>query len=98
MKYFKHLLLLIFFLPQAYASKVQIYFELEQKQMANIVRTIFQDKYNIPKELIEVKKTTNCRLKDERYLEVCVQRNKELIILSKDIERVKRPLKIFTKS
>lgn len=76
------------------ASMVIIKHE-NRMENAKIVKEIFQRKYLIPNELIQIK---NERCKEEvlsNYLELCINKKGELLILSSNIKFKIKSLLIF---
>jgi hypothetical protein len=66
-----------------------------KKSQAHIVKAYFISKYNIPRELIKVKRS-NCEEKeDNRYLQLCINQKGELIQLSSNIDFKIKSLSIF---
>jgi hypothetical protein len=79
------------------ASKVHIYFTEKQNNHAKIIRDIFLEKYKIPLSLIKLRKTKICNIRDQRFLELCLNSEGELIQFpNSNIKNIKKSLNTFS--
>jgi hypothetical protein len=63
---------------------------------AKIYKTILENDYSVPGELIQIKKTRNCaEVKKKGKLDLCLKNNGDLILVSVDREFVNDSLKVF---
>ncbi len=79
----------------AEAAPIQIYHE-GNSSIANEIYKELTNTYSIPEELIEISKTSECKsLKTQFKLELCLNKNGELVVLSADKDFLNRTLKVF---
>lgn len=79
----------------AAAAPIRIFHE-GNIEKAHTVKNIFSQNYQIPEELIVLKLVSNCGdLKGKGKLDVCLNNNGDLIIVSVDRGFVNESLKIF---
>jgi hypothetical protein len=79
----------------ATASPIQVFFE-EDSTRANWVKEIFIESYNIPEELISLKEVKKCEdLKTKGRLDLCLNNNGDLLVVSVDRGFISESLKIF---
>ena len=65
-------------------------------ELAVIYKTILENDYSVPGELIQIKKTRNCaEVKKKGKLDLCLKNNGDLILVSVDREFVNDSLKVF---
>lgn len=66
-------------------------------EQAKIVKNIFQDKYKIPSQLIDVEIKQGGCVDDieEAALLLCINKKRELLVLSQDIKILKKSFKVF---
>lgn len=64
---------------------------------AMLIENIFQKKYQIPKELIEVEITNGVCTSNikNKVLSLCINEKRELVLLSQDIRTLKESFKVF---
>lgn len=81
----------------AHASRpITLYFEQESTR-AEWVKDIFVETYRIPEDLIALKSTVNCSLeKGQGKLNLCLNKNGDLEVVSVDKAFINESLKIFT--
>jgi hypothetical protein len=96
--YYKILLTLIITSNVAMASKVIVYHHSSRTEEANIVKNIFTNKYSVPTRLVVIIQTQECRVKEKRFMELCINKKGELIEFSNsNIKKIKKSLAIFAK-
>jgi hypothetical protein len=80
----------------AQASRpIIVYYELESTR-AHWVKDIFTETYRIPEDLIALKNTTNCLTeKGQGQLNLCLNKNGDLEVVSVDRAFINESLKIF---
>ncbi len=77
------------------AAPIQVFYE-EEPSRAQIVKDIFTEGYQIPEDLIVLKKVAKCDELDERgKLDLCLNNNGDLLIVSVDRGFISESLKIF---
>lgn len=84
-----------FFATSAFASPIHVYFE-DKQQEANMYKEILIKDYQIPEELILVKKISECEeVKAKGKLDLCLKNNGDLLMVSVDREFINESLKVF---
>jgi len=79
----------------AFAAPIQVFYE-EEPSRAQMVKDIFTGVYHIPEDLIDLKKIANCDvLKEKGKLDLCLNNNGDLLVVSVDRGFVSESLKIF---
>ena len=65
---------------------------------AKIVRNIFLNKYNLPMELLVLRKVDGCKLpaNTSTIAHLCINKKGELIMLSQNIQIIKNSLTVFS--
>ncbi len=82
-------------MAEAYAAPIQVFYE-EEPTRAQMVKDIFTGVYQIPEDLIDLKKTANCDvLKEKGKLDLCLNNNGDLLVVSVDRGFISESLKIF---
>jgi hypothetical protein len=83
-------------LSTAHASRpITLYFEHESTR-AEWVKEIFVVTYRVPEDLIELKETKNCLAeKGQGKLNLCLNKNGDLEVVSVDKAFINESLKIF---
>ncbi len=95
MKFSISLWLLILTTTAATAAPIKIFYE-EESLRAGWVKDIFVTTYQIPEDLIELKKVDSCgRLKDKGKLDLCLNNNGDLLVVSVDRGFIFESLTIF---
>ena len=88
-------LLLVLSSLSALGSPIQIYYESDPLK-AEEVKNIFTNSYKIPDELIELSETMKCdELRGRGKLNLCINNNGDLIVVSVDRGFISESLKIF---
>ncbi len=65
-------------------------------ELAVIYKTILENEYFVPSELITLKKTKECSvIKKKGKLDLCLKNNGDLIVVSVDREFINDSLKVF---
>lgn len=83
------------FFASAYASPIQVYFESDSTQ-AKMLKDILITDYQIPEELITMKKIKECEgIKTSGKLELCLKNNGDLLVVSVDRHFINESLKVF---
>lgn len=86
--------LLFLYLNTGYSQVINIYHHQDDKN-AEIIRNIFIEKYQLPNSLIMVH-GHGCRVSvDHRYLNLCITKKGELIMLPSDIDFLRKSLTKF---
>lgn len=95
MKSIFSILLLSVFSTQA--SQITIAYQSDKHiDISKHIKKRFEQTYSIPQELISVVKVDYCKSLDERFLEFCIKKDSDLILLNSDKSQQKiRSLKIF---
>ena len=89
------LMALVFGAANAIAAPIQVFYE-EEPSRAQIVKDIFVVSYQIPEDLIALKEVAKCDELDERgKLDLCLNNNGDLFIVSVDRGFISESLKIF---
>lgn len=84
-----------FFCLSAYASPIQVYFETDAIE-AKMLKDILINDYQIPDELIALKKIKECEgIKTNGRLELCLKNNGDLLLVSVDRNFINESLKVF---
>lgn len=84
-----------FFCLSAYASPIQVYFEADAIE-AKMLKDILINDYQIPDELIALKKIKECEgIKTNGRLELCLKNNGDLLLVSVDRNFINESLKVF---
>jgi len=79
----------------AMAAPIQVFYE-EEPSRAQIVKDIFIESYQIPEDLIDLKRITKCdELEEKGKLDLCLNNNGDLLIVSVDRGFISESLKIF---
>lgn len=79
----------------AFASPIHLFYENESSD-ALIYREILMKDYQIPEELILMKKISRCEsLKAAGKLDLCLKNNGDLYMVSVDREFINESLKVF---
>lgn len=87
--------LLILLSLNTWAGPIMIYHE-ENQESADQIREVLIREYQIPEDLIELKKVRECAvLKDKGVLDLCLKNNVDLDVVSVDRGFVNESLKIF---
>lgn len=77
------------------ASPIHLFHE-GQREDANIYRDILVNEYQIPEELIQIRKTMKCEsVKALGKLDLCLKNNGDLYMVSVDREFINESLKVF---
>lgn len=85
----------LFITVNAFASPIHLYYE-EDSSEAIIYRDVLVKDYQIPEELILVKKTSSCELlRAKGKLDLCLKNNGDLFMVSVDREFINESLKVF---
>ena len=80
-----------------HSGQLKIYFVKGQKKEANFVKEVFTQKHNIPEILVETKPQKSCKSRDPRFVELCLNKKGELVLLSsKNISKKIKSLKVFS--
>ena len=83
------------FCVSAYASPIQVYFEADSIE-AKMLKDILMTDYQIPEELISMKKIKECEgIKTNGKLELCLKNNGDLLVVSVDRHFINESLKVF---
>lgn len=78
------------------SSEAMIVIQSQSKNKASIVKDIFEQKYQIPSDLIEVKKISKCRMCHEKIAAcLCINKKGELKTLSFDMITLKKSFSVF---
>lgn len=86
---------MVFAAANAIAGPIQIFYEHEPLN-AQAVKEIFVTEYQIPEDLIDLKPVANCDgLKVRGKLDLCLNNNGDLLIVSVDRGFISESLKIF---
>lgn len=79
----------------AFAAPIRIY-HMNQFEKAKLTRNIFTKTYKVPEDLLEILKTRNCdELSDRGKLDMCINDNGDLLVVSVDKRFISETLKIF---
>jgi hypothetical protein len=67
-------------------------------EQASVVKSIFQDRYKIPSRLINIKINNEPCIDEikEVALSLCINKKRELLVLSQDIKMLKESFKVFS--
>lgn len=88
-------LLPLFITAKIFASPIQIFYE-DRPSQAQIVKDIFTNNYSIPEELISLEEVKSCEgLRNKGKLDVCLNNNGDLLVVSVDRGFISESLKIF---
>lgn len=88
-------LLPLFITAKIFASPIQIFYE-DRPSQAQIVKDIFTNNYSIPEELISLEEVKSCEgLRNKGKLDVCLNNNGDLLVVSADRGFISESLKIF---
>ena len=91
-------LLLVFVSFNLQAGRVKIYYQHSHFDKAQLIKAIFETKYQIPPSLISIEQTQKCQIRNNYFLEVCVNKDTSLEILeNKNTELIKSSLSVFYK-
>lgn len=83
------------FSMSAIASPIKVFYESDVVR-ANIVKEIFTIQYQIPEDLISMKRVVSCEgLKNKGKLDLCLKNNGDLLVVSVDRSFINDSLKIF---
>lgn len=86
---------LVFAAANAMAAPIQIFYE-QDPMNAQTVKEIFVEGYQIPEDLIALIKIPKCDVLDEKgKLDLCLNNNGDLLIVSVDRGFISESLKIF---
>ncbi len=95
MKFVTSILALMFVSTNVCASPIKIFFERDIAQ-AETVKEIFTTTYQIPEELISLKQVVSCAgLREKGRLDLCLNDNGDLLVVSVDSGFISESLKIF---
>jgi hypothetical protein len=95
MKFVISFIALACFAYSAMAAPIHVFYE-EEPSRAQIVKGIFIESYQIPEDLIDLKRITNCdELNEKGKLDLCLNNNGDLLIVSVDRGFISESLKIF---
>jgi len=90
-------LILVGFSSSCLAAMISIQFHSSHQQNAKQIKQIFIKRYSIPKEIIKMNMTEECKAVDQRFLELCINKKGELLVLSNsNILKIKKSLKTFS--
>lgn len=85
-----------FLMGHVFGSPINVYHEMNMSE-ARIYKDIFQNDYNIPEDLIEIKITGNCEgQKSNGKIDLCLKNNGDLYVVSVDRKFIDESLKVFT--
>jgi hypothetical protein len=77
------------------ADPIHIYYE-NDSYFADEIKLILTDQYNIPEEIITLKKTPLCKdVIKKSKLDVCINKNGDLNVVSVDDRFISESLKVF---
>lgn len=95
MKFVISFIAMVFTAVNAMAAPIQIFYEQEPVR-AEWVKDIFVETYQIPEDLIALKAVGNCdELRERGKLDLCLNNNGDLLIVSVDRGFISESLKIF---
>lgn len=95
MKFGISFLVVLLTISSASASPIKIFYENDIER-AEIVKGIFTSNYQIPEELIDLKEVSSCAgLKQKGKLDLCLNDNGDLLVVSVDSGFISESLKIF---
>ena len=95
MKFGISLLTMMLTMSQVSASPIRIFYQNDLGR-AEMVREIFTTTYQIPEELIALKAVSDCEgLKEKGKLDLCLNDNGDLLVVSVDSGFIFDSLKIF---
>lgn len=97
---FKLLILINTLGAQAFCSEIMImYKDPKHLEQVAIITQIFAENYHIPRELIHHKHSSDCQSEDIRFLEICLDENKDLFEIEKlKKEEIKQSLLTFSQT
>jgi hypothetical protein len=88
-------LLLILLATPSWADPIHIYYE-NRPSRALLVKNIFMDTYQIPESLIDLREVKKCQeLNGGGKLDLCLNNNGDLLVVSVDRRFISESLKIF---
>lgn len=76
------------------AALINVLYESNLKD-AKIVKNIFLKRYEIPAQLVVIKKGSCLERVDERFMNICITKKGELIQLSSNINFIRKSLNTF---
>ncbi len=77
------------------ADPIHIFYETNN-DLAYEVKKIFTEQYNIPEEIISMKKISKCQqISGEGKLDLCINKNGDLQVVSADQRFISESLKVF---
>ena len=83
------------FCTNLYAAPIQVYYETDSHE-AKMLKDILVSDYQIPDELISLKKIKECDgIKTSGKLELCLKNNGDLLVVSVDRNFINESLKVF---
>lgn len=97
---YKSLLIWSICITHVHSSEIYIYITLSsQDKVAKKIKTYFNQSYSIPNQLITIKLKDSCKSLDNRFLEICFDKNKELVSLTKENkEEIFQSLLVFSQT
>jgi hypothetical protein len=79
----------------AWCAPIRVFYEGQTAYAERMKLTLIQG-YSIPEDLIQTQKVGNCsELKEQGKLDICLNRNGDLLLVSVDRQFVSESLKIF---
>ena len=95
MKFGISFLVMLMTMSSVSASPIKIFYERDIAR-AEMVKEIFTSTYQIPEDLIALKEVTNCsEVKGKGKLDLCLNDNGDLLVVSVDSGFISESLKIF---
>ncbi|MBA2405702.1 MAG: hypothetical protein H0V66_13075 [Bdellovibrionales bacterium] len=95
MKFGIKILALALVTTSAFAAPIQVFYEHEPSR-AQMVKDIFTVSYQIPEDLIALKEVAKCEgLNEKGKLDLCLNNNGDLLIVSVDRRFISESLTIF---
>jgi hypothetical protein len=87
MKLFFSILAFTYLSQACHASKIVISYESGNVDNAEVIQSIFVDRYSIPKNLISIRSgLCDEEDRDKRFLNLCVNKKGDLLKISQDIK------------
>lgn len=98
MNYATKIIILSLLVPlSSNASQITVYYQHKaDKSKALKIRDYILNEKKIPLKLIQVHFNKECLGKDERFIELCINKKGELITLSSNIQKKIESFKIFS--
>ncbi|MBD65812.1 MAG: hypothetical protein CME62_11435 [Halobacteriovoraceae bacterium] len=97
MKLIFNLFIFVILLPKAHATRIDIFYSnATDKIIATQISSKFNREYGVPRKLIRVAKVEECHSRDKRFIEICLNKKSDLIVLNEfSLKQKIRSLEIF---